>query len=122
MIARNVVINTYVLMFATLLADIISKSNIRGYLSPFFCVTWELASIGGRSPTTQKEKGDDHRKAMMKPTPRRGKQRDHRNGSKRQPPNGRWLTHRRAMNTRQRRREQKNNPKQPKKNYSLFCA
>lgn len=77
------------------------------------------ARLGAQSATTQEKCGDENRRAMMKPTPRRGKQSESQSGSRRPPPKGRWDTLRRAMTARQRCREQRNNPKQPKKNKTM---
>lgn len=77
------------------------------------------ARLGAQSATTQGKKGDENRRAMMKPTPRRGMQSESQSGSRRPPPKGRWFTLRRAMTARQRCREQRNNPKQPKKNKTM---
>lgn len=66
---------------------------------------------------------DEHRKAMIKPTLRRRKQRESRSGSKRPGAEKRQTPPKMATIAKPRRREQKQNPKQQKntmKNTILF--
>lgn len=70
-----------------------------------------------------RKKGDEHRKATIQPTPRRGKQRESQSGSKRPEAEKRQTPPKRATKAKPRRREQKENPKQQKntmKNTILF--
>ena len=69
-----------------------------------------------------RKKGDENRKATNQPTPRRGKQRDSRSGSKRRPPRKRPKPPKRAQTTTPRRREKENNHKQQKKPTLVLCA
>lgn len=64
---------------------------------------------------TRGKYSDEHRKATIKPTPRRGKQRESRSGSKRPEAEKRQTPPKMATIAKPRRREQKQNPKQPKK-------
>lgn len=59
--------------------------------------------------------GDEHRKAKIKPTLRRRKQRESQSGSKRPGAEKRQTPPKMATIAKPRRREQKQNPKQPKK-------
>lgn len=66
---------------------------------------------------------DDHPQATIQPTPRRGKQRESRSGSKRSGAEKRQTPPKMATIAKPRRREQKQNPKQQKntmKNIILF--
>ena len=62
-----------------------------------------------------KKNGDDHPKATIQPTLRRRKQRESRSGSKRSGAEKRPTPPKMATIAKPRRREQKENPKQPKK-------
>lgn len=64
---------------------------------------------------TGEKNSDEHRKATIKPTLRRRKQRESRSGSKRPEAEKRQNPPKMATIAKPRRREQKQNPKQPKK-------